>query len=81
MVSICSVSLMESRYFFPFRLLPSVLSFRIVISQNVAFHKKENHRVKYRHRLYKAVVRAGLTDWWDSHQIDVSLDKFGFIVV
>lgn len=72
---------MESRYFFPFRLLPSVLSFRIVISQNVAFHKKENHRVKYRHRLYKAVVRAGLTDWWDSHQIDVSLDKFGFIVV
>lgn len=59
LVSICSVSLMESRYSFPFLLLPSVLSFRIVISQNVAFHKKRITGVKYRHRLYKAVVRAG----------------------
>ena len=80
-IGFCLVSLMESRYSFPFFLLPSVLSFCIVISQKVAFHKKENHRVKCRHRLYKAVIQAGLTDWWNSHQIGVSLDKFGFVVV
>lgn len=42
--------------------LSFVLQFCVVLSKNVAGHKKANHRLEHKHRSLSPVVQAGLTD-------------------
>lgn len=49
-------------FFILFGGLSFVLLFCIVLSESTICHKKENDRVEHRHRPYKPVVRASLTD-------------------
>lgn len=44
----------------------------------VSLVKRKNHRVACRHRSYKSVAWAGLTDWWvhGSHQTGICLGSF-----